>query len=79
MSTSINDSAIHAAIEANVFKPDPSAVLLEALSRDGIFDPGFRALLRLHGCLPIDLAGLSDERKLELARAITNTIVMPGF
>jgi hypothetical protein len=75
MSTSINNAAIQPA----EVKPDPNAALLEALSRDGIFDPRFRALLRLHGCLPIDLAGLSDERKLDLARAISNTIVMPGF
>jgi hypothetical protein len=74
MST-INNSAIQTA----EVKPDPNAVLLEAISREGVFDPGFRALLRIHGCLPCDLGGLSDERKLELARAITNTIVMPQF
>ena len=75
MSTSINNSAIQPA----EVKPDASAVLLEALSRDGVFDPGFRALLRVHGCLPIDLGSLSDERKIELARTISNTIVMPEF
>jgi len=73
MSTSINDPAIQT-VEV---KSDPSSALLEALSRDGVFDPGFRALLRLHGCLPCDLAGLSDERKLRLARTINNTIVTP--
>jgi len=75
MSTSINNAAIQPA----EVKPDPNAVLLEALSRDGIFDTGFKNLLRYHGCSPSDLATLSDERKLQLARAINHTIVMPKF
>jgi len=75
MSTSINNAAIQPA----EVKSDPSAVLLEALSRDGIFDAGFKNLLLYHGCSPFDLATLSDERKLQLARTINNTIVMPKF